>query len=768
MLSSHRSVLNVQDRHLKAMSDQASLAQQQQRASNVDTVPVIVLPQHSNKSPEIPSEGLPCSKCEWNGSLSDLFRGTKHRYLVHSPERSDCSSCQLLNSIFRKLAGRKVVPKKYETHIFADGPHYTYMIMEDSETVVGTPLEVVTFTEMDTPEWVTESCGIYRRQWTEADVLHGYSARFARKCIDDCFESHEKCQSQRDSSFLPSRLINVAASLPGGDPRLDVKSRVPKGSRYVALSYCWGGIKPDCTTTTATVRDRMKRIPWHTLPATFRDAIKFTRSLGVDYLWIDSVCIIQGDEGDWKKESGNMFHVYKNSYATLAALDGADSNQGLRGSSNKAMSELVAELQMEERRWPVYIHPLHYLTGRKWERWPAHEIIGDEENCPLLVRAWTYQERMVSPRMLFFTNSEVIFQCFANAECECGATGQDSEWTAEFESTQPSPSLRPLLKSKFMDIILDGLKKNHGRNTKYQPGESPSITPQEIAANSYRFRVAQTWRLTIVSHYSSLRLTGQRDKLAALGAIAEQFQTVRPDEKYLAGLWSGTLLRDLFWQTKDPEMVQRNTLPTWSWASVTGAIVYELLWDKQSLLRSVDIVSATCKYAADGGFGVLDCSTLVLRGRVLRCLSEWYLNQSGKLHCRLLYSKKGSWTAFAGGMVTTERFSSLPEIRLDHRGTADKGVPAGDDVYVLQVMQSYDMRERWKTTETRKLWGKENEQVPWSRDFLILRCREQNRGVRIYSRIGIWSYSCVSAEEMPARFDVVFDQQSVLEECEIR
>lgn len=420
----------------------------------------------------------------------------------------------------------------------------------------------------------------------------------------------------------------------------------------------------------------MRRIRWHTLPATFRDAIEFTRSLSVDYLWIDSVCIIPGDEKDWQKESGNMFHVYKNSYATLAALDGPDSNQGLRGSSNKAMSELVAELQMGKRRWPVYIHPQHYLTGRKWERWPAHEIIGDEENYPLLVRAWTYQERMVSPRMLFFTKSEVIFQCFSNAECECGAIPQDSEWTAQLESTLPRPSLRPLLKSQFIDVILDGLKEDHDSEIKLHPGNKPLEIPQEVAANSYRLRVAEIWRLTIVSHYSALRLTGQRDKLAALGAIAEQFQTVRPDEKYLAGLWSGTLLRDLFWQTKDPEMVQRNNLPTWSWVSVNGPIVYEPILEK-SLVNSVDIVSATCKYAADSGFGVLDCSTLVLRGRVLRCMSDWYLDQSEKLQCRLLYSKQGSWKTFSGGMVTTENFSSMPEIRLDQCGTADEGIPTG-------------------------------------------------------------------------------------------
>lgn len=92
---------------------------------------------------------------------------------------------------------------------------------------------------------------------------------------------------------------------------------------------------------------------------------------------------------------------------------------------------------------------------------------------------------------------------------------------------------------------------------------------------------------------------------------------------------------------------------------------------------------------------------------------------------------------------------------------------------MLQVIQSYERRERWRNTEIRKLWVKENDEVPLSRAFLILRCREQSTGVRTYSRMGIWAWDSVpeadaNLEEMSARFDVVFDQQSVLEECELR
>lgn len=121
----------------------------------------------------------------------------------------------------------------------------------------------------------------------------------------------------------------------------------------------------------------------------------------------------------------------------------------------------------------------------------------------------------------------------------------------------------------------------------------------------------------------------------------------------------------------------------------------------------------------------------------MRCLTNWYLDQSGKAQCRLLYSKQGSWSGFSGGMVTTEKPYSLPPLRLDHAGTADAGIPADDEVYVLQIMQSHETVERWNTTEMRRLWGKKGEQVPVTRAFLLLRRIGQNEGVGVYSRMSV-------------------------------
>lgn len=224
---------------------------------------------------------------------------------------------------------------------------------------------------------------------------------------------------------------------------------------------------------------------------------------------------------------------------------------------------------------------------------PSHEVLRDEDNYPLLTRAWTYQERMVSPSVLFFTNSEVIFQCFSHADCECGAARRDSDWVARLLG---SP-VRPLLKSQFIDTILHQLRDNHDSQVQDELVDKLSDGVQERAMNSWRLRVAQTWQTTIASQYSALKLTAPGDRLAALGAIAQQFQTVRPGEKYLAGLWSGSLLADLLWEPKDPggALVRRNSLPTWSWASLTGAIRYLLLGDIEDSVSSAEVVSTTCK-----------------------------------------------------------------------------------------------------------------------------------------------------------------------------
>ncbi|KAH6671992.1 heterokaryon incompatibility protein-domain-containing protein, partial [Halenospora varia] len=125
--------------------------------------------------------------------------------------------------------------------------------------------------------------------------------RFLIPKIRNCNTTHIRCQSR--SSQIPSRLLYVGSET---DPTCLSLELLPILQPYVALSHCWGDQSAIFTTPKATIKDLLLEIPWTKLPKTFQDAVSITRSLKIDYLWIDSLCIIKDDPSDWKTESVKM------------------------------------------------------------------------------------------------------------------------------------------------------------------------------------------------------------------------------------------------------------------------------------------------------------------------------------------------------------------------------------------------------------------------------------------------------------------------------
>ncbi|KAF0320296.1 het domain-containing protein [Colletotrichum asianum] len=113
------------------------------------------------------------------------------------------------------------------------------------------------------------------------------------------------------------------------DPRLVLHASSEEIGNYVALSHCWGPeqLHPP-ETTWSNLRQRQECIDLTTLPSTFRDAVLVTRNLGVQYLWIDSLCIVQDDTADWQTESSKMAGYYSNAYLVISAAQAEDSTQG--------------------------------------------------------------------------------------------------------------------------------------------------------------------------------------------------------------------------------------------------------------------------------------------------------------------------------------------------------------------------------------------------------------------------------------------------------
>ncbi|KAL3292715.1 HET-domain-containing protein, partial [Colletotrichum asianum] len=145
--------------------------------------------------------------------------------------------------------------------------------------------------------------------------------RCAKAWLETCErDAHRECQPIE--GLLPTRLIDVGLQtgilrLVHSDSLDEREGRV----RYATLSHCWGlpGVQGRLKTTRQTVEAFCQEIPERSLPKTFRDAIRITKSLEIPYLWIDSLCILQDDPDEWQREASRMKDVYSGGVVTISA-----------------------------------------------------------------------------------------------------------------------------------------------------------------------------------------------------------------------------------------------------------------------------------------------------------------------------------------------------------------------------------------------------------------------------------------------------------------
>lgn len=240
------------------------------------------------------------------------------------------------------------------------------------------------------------------------------STRFAllRAWLNWCDKSHD-CNKHHDESevALPTRVLYV------GDPkdsgfqsdvvRLVCASGTSRGE-YIALSHCWGKLSDEeeraYSTTPGNVDRRLSGFSISELPKTFQDAVKVTRGLGVLYLWIDSLCIIQHEvnKEDWKNESGRMEAVFSQAYCTIAASAAVDSNAGFlkRGAS------------------PQYVYVQDAFGYHFYISADIDDFDNDVGKAQLNTRAWVMQEGVLAHRTIHFSANQIYWECGAGIYCE--------------------------------------------------------------------------------------------------------------------------------------------------------------------------------------------------------------------------------------------------------------------------------------------------------------------------------------------------------------
>lgn len=263
------------------------------------------------------------------------------------------------------------------------------------------------------------------------------------------------------------------------------------------------------------------------LARNFQDAILFTHQMGLFYIWIDSLCIMQDDLQDWARESAQMDKIYYNAAIVIAASQAKDSLEGFLDKrtqrsytpTNMTFSGIYGEVT-------IYPVPLR-LAGD-----PTR--LAEMENEPLTARGWALQERYMAQRTVHFTQDQVLL------ESKGEVLAEDSGFAVHLPSRSPF-ALR-------------------------------SRTGKDIA-----------WT-QVVERYSKRKLTRAQGKLPALAGLAAYFSSIYEDRtsnqenRYLAGLWSLDLVKHLCWQVPYKQSPQARPgeyrAPTWSWASIDGHITF--------------------------------------------------------------------------------------------------------------------------------------------------------------------------------------------------
>ncbi|KAI1136507.1 HET-domain-containing protein [Hypoxylon sp. FL0543] len=408
------------------------------------------------------------------------------------------------------------------------------------------------------------------------------------KWIQTCHEAHPDC-SRPDDEFMPTRLIQVGPE--GADTVRLINSRGAElqDRRYVALSHCWGLSMPHCAQTfRETLTEHLERIRLSNLTKTFVDTIMIARRLRIPFVWIDSLCILQDSRDDWEIEAAQMADVYSNAYVTLAASSSPDGTQGCRIPNDG-----------DESFWPYLDIP---VIGNREQK--CYRVFGwsnrwnpSLEDDPLQARGWTLQERELSTRIAHFSRDTLIWECRA------------------LRASLNFPWQDPAVVIGHRRVFdTDGV----GRRL---PGTSHSVPD---STEEQKLLAAAEW-FRLVKLYSRRCLTKQTDVLPAMSGVARIFSRFTPGA-YCAGLFESHGIISLLWAVDRPQKdktVSKTSrrpsqymAPSWSWASLVGAVSWSWYPPQDRIEAVATIQSIMLTPAGMDDFSQLKDGSLRMSGKL--------------------------------------------------------------------------------------------------------------------------------------------------------
>lgn len=406
-----------------------------------------------------------------------------------------------------------------------------------------------------------------------------------------CTTNHNGCQH---GGYAPTRLLRLKTSN-GSESVETVQLFEPLrafATPFIALSHCWGKTR-QAVTTKANYAQRRQGIPVGELSRTLQDAIWITHKLGVKYLWVDTLCIVQDDPDDWDREAINMYRLYGAAYVTLAASHGADGNAGVfppaAGANHliplsielKTPENVATTVDVEIRSVPrldkdSQVHKAYGASGDKKDA-----FLVSEDDDVLQTRGWVLQERALSTRIVHFNAQELVWECRDRRACECGLLSGTS----------------------FMTGLMGSLRHRRNPEDLEDPSsedEEKSLDSNEERQSEFKYETRRFWE-TFVTMYTNRALTKAQDRGPAFAGIAQTFQKIVNNGNddyedgeigdYYAGLWAQHLPNALLWSCATDDLIAMslpsvtNTrresrriedaqAPSWSWFSTAGSCAF--------------------------------------------------------------------------------------------------------------------------------------------------------------------------------------------------
>ncbi|KAL9063781.1 MAG: hypothetical protein Q9161_009279 [Pseudevernia consocians] len=378
--------------------------------------------------------------------------------------------------------------------------------------------------------WKTLRNGRLRSPICEPDIL--------RTWLSKCESSHSMCWWTGPKPSLRLRLFDIRF-------RCVRQFQISSDNtvRYVALSYVWGSQAQRLTLSRANHKVLSKKgaINLDDISRTISDAAIVVDMLGERYLWVDALCILQDDQDDLAEQIPVMGQIYVRSLVTIMAAASIDSNSGLPGVSTQARSAQRISKPLNGGVLLRTCRPKDIPNLEpKWEDVSSSKQKDYLKSSKWDTRGWTFQEKVLSRRCLYFMQEQLYWECQRASWCEETCLEASPETGPEYRFSWEVPSL-----NFFSDREFPIGKKMAGEDV--------------------------IWAFSrLIEEYTSRTLTRKQDTYRAFSGLVHILEDLT-GAKIFQGLHVSEFSRSLCWYNGESSSLRSgNEFPTWSWLAWTG------------------------------------------------------------------------------------------------------------------------------------------------------------------------------------------------------